>query len=88
MIYNILSWLVFGLVVGAIARFLVPGQQPMHWVATIVLGVVGSFIGGGISWLLFGSGNGQINPAGLVMSIVGAVVLVLLYSRVMASKGA
>jgi uncharacterized membrane protein YeaQ/YmgE (transglycosylase-associated protein family) len=83
MIYNIISWLVFGLVVGAVARFLVPGKQPMHWMATVLLGVLGSFLGGGISYLLFGSNNGQVNPAGLIMSIIGAVVLVLIYCRVM-----
>lgn len=85
---NIISWLLFGLVVGAIARFLVPGKQPMHWMGTVVLGILGSFLGGGISYLLFGSSNGQINPAGLVMSIVGAVALVLLYCRVMTLKTA
>jgi uncharacterized membrane protein YeaQ/YmgE (transglycosylase-associated protein family) len=85
MFYNVISWLVFGLVVGAIARFLVPGKQPMHWMATIALGILGSFLGGGISYLIFGSPSGTIDPAGLVLSIVGAVVLVLVYCRVMIS---
>ena len=88
MIYNIVSWLVFGLIIGVIARFLVPGKQPMHWPATILLGIAGSFVGGAISWVLFGGGNGAVNPAGGIMSIIGAVILVLVYSRVMAGKTA
>jgi uncharacterized membrane protein YeaQ/YmgE (transglycosylase-associated protein family) len=88
MIYSIISWLVFGLIVGAIARLLVPGKQDMHWVATILLGVVGSFVGGGISWLIFGSPDDAVNPAGWIFSIIGAIILVLVYSRVVASRTA
>jgi len=84
--YSVISWLVFGLVIGAIARFLVPGKQPMHWMATILLGVLGSFLGGGISWLLFGAPNSAVNPGGWIMSIIGAVILVLVYCRVMTSE--
>jgi len=84
-IYDAVSWVVFGLVVGLIARFLVPGKQPMHWMLTVVLGILGSFVGGGISWLLFGGVNGAVNPSGWVMSILGAIVLVLVYSRIMTS---
>jgi uncharacterized membrane protein YeaQ/YmgE (transglycosylase-associated protein family) len=80
-IYSIISWIVFGLIVGAIARFLVPGKQSMGWLATIVLGVVGSFLGGGISWLLFGSPTGAVNPAGWILSIIGAIIVILLYGR-------
>lgn len=81
LIFSVISWLVFGLIVGAVARFLVPGQQSMSWLATIVLGVVGSFVGGAISWLIFGTPDGSVNPAGWIMSIVGAVILVLAYIR-------
>lgn len=84
-IYDVVSWVVFGLVVGLIARFLVPGKQPIHWMLTVVLGIVGSFVGGGISWLLFGGANGAVNPGGWVMSILGAIILVLVYSRIMTS---
>jgi uncharacterized membrane protein YeaQ/YmgE (transglycosylase-associated protein family) len=81
MIYSIISWLVFGLIVGAIARLLVPGRQSMGWPTTIAMGVVGSFVGGAISWLIFGTPNNHINPAGWIMSIVGGVIVVLLYIR-------
>lgn len=71
---DIVSWIVFGLVAGAIARFLHPGRDPMGWVGTIVLGVVGSVIGGGIAYLLH-LGNRPFAPAGMLLSIIGAIIL-------------
>ena len=84
MLYTVISWAVFGLIVGMIARFLVPGQQAMGWIATIALGVLGSFAGGAISWLIFGTPTSAINPAGWIMSIIGGVICVLLYVRLSA----
>ena len=81
MLYSLISWTVFGLIVGAIARFLVPGQQSMGCISTILLGVAGSFVGGGISWLLFGTPDNGINPAGWIMSILGGILVVLAYVR-------
>jgi uncharacterized membrane protein YeaQ/YmgE (transglycosylase-associated protein family) len=78
---SVISWLVFGLIVGAIARFLVPGRQDMGWFATILLGILGSVAGGLISWAIFGTPQGTINAAGWLMSIVGAILLVLIYGR-------
>ena len=54
----IVSWIIFGLVIGLIARFLMPGRQTMGWITTIGLGVVGSFVGGTIGAFLTGSANG------------------------------
>jgi len=88
MLFSVISWIVFGAIVGAIARFLVPGQQSMSIVMTIVLGVVGSFVGGAISWLIFGTPTGNINPAGWIMSIVGAIIVVLVYVRLQSPKSA
>jgi uncharacterized membrane protein YeaQ/YmgE (transglycosylase-associated protein family) len=84
--YHIIGWAVFGLVVGAVARFLVPGKQSMSWLMTAVLGVVGSFVGGGISWLIWGSPEGQIHPGGWILSILGAILVVVLYSWVTAKR--
>ena len=83
---SVISWLVFGLVVGAIARLLMPGRQAMSWLMTIVLGVVGSFAGGAISGLIFGSSEGLVQPAGWIMSVVGALIVLFIYSRFAASK--
>jgi uncharacterized membrane protein YeaQ/YmgE (transglycosylase-associated protein family) len=79
-VFHIIGWLIFGLIVGAIARFLVPGKQPMSWLMTALLGIVGSFLGGGISWLIWGNPEGTFNPAGWIMSIVGAIIVVLIYA--------
>ncbi len=48
----IISWAVFGLVAGAIARLLHPGRDPMGWFGTMLLGILGSFLGGGAAYLL------------------------------------
>ena len=82
---SILIWLVFGLVVGVIAKLLVPGRDPGGAIVTILIGIVGSFIGGGISFLLFGARQ-PYAPAGLIMSILGSIVLLLLY-RKLARRG-
>jgi uncharacterized membrane protein YeaQ/YmgE (transglycosylase-associated protein family) len=83
-VFSIIGWIVFGFIVGVLARFLVPGKQNMSWLMTAVLGIVGSFVGGGISWLIWGNPAGQYNPAGWIMSIVGAILVVVIYSRVAA----
>ena len=49
---TVLGWAIFGLIAGAIARFVLPGRQSMGWLMTMILGVVGSFVGGGLSYLL------------------------------------
>ena len=63
--------LLFGAMVGGLAKWMMPGKCPEGWVPAIVLGIVGSAVGG----LPFGG-----NPAGLVGSVVGAVVVLYLYS--------
>jgi uncharacterized membrane protein YeaQ/YmgE (transglycosylase-associated protein family) len=85
-LFNIVCWIVFGLIVGAIARFLLPGAQSMGWLATILLGVIGSFAGGTLSALALGQSEGNVQPAGWLMSIVGAIVVLFAYSRLSARK--
>ncbi len=53
---------------------------------TAVLGIIGSLVGGGISWLIFGSPEGTYNPGGWIMSIIGAIIVVLIYSRLVAGR--
>jgi uncharacterized membrane protein YeaQ/YmgE (transglycosylase-associated protein family) len=74
---TIISWAVFGLVIGLIARALYPGRQPMGFVMTMILGIIGSFIGGFISWAMgFRPEEGAFRGAGWIMSIIGALVVV------------
>jgi uncharacterized membrane protein YeaQ/YmgE (transglycosylase-associated protein family) len=77
---DIIGWIVIGLIVGGIARFLVPGRDPMGCVMTILLGIAGAILGGYISRFLFGTHvtTGYARP-GFLVSLVGAILLVLLY---------
>ena len=70
----LISWAVFGLVAGAIARLLHPGRDPMGLFGTMLLGILGSFLGGGVAYLL-GFGTSVYEPGGWIASIIGAIVL-------------
>jgi uncharacterized membrane protein YeaQ/YmgE (transglycosylase-associated protein family) len=72
---------IIGIVAGFIARALVPGRDPMGIGGTMLLGIVGSFIGGFLGWALFGSDleDGAFQTAGLLGSIIGAVIALLVY---------
>ncbi len=74
---GILMFIVFGLVVGLLARALMPGRQSMGLGMTTLLGIAGSFIGGFIGALLTDSRVGDFNTAGMIGSILGAMVLLL-----------
>jgi uncharacterized membrane protein YeaQ/YmgE (transglycosylase-associated protein family) len=84
MIGLIVSILVIGLLAGALARLLVPGKQNLSVPMTIVLGVVGSFVGGFLGYLLFGkdSAQGFLQPSGVIGSIIGAVIVLVIWLRV------
>jgi uncharacterized membrane protein YeaQ/YmgE (transglycosylase-associated protein family) len=83
---DIIVWLLVGLIAGAIARFLVPGRDPMGWLGTLALGLVGSLIGGFLGDL-FARGDQEFSPAGLIGSIIGAVLALLAY-RALARRSA
>jgi uncharacterized membrane protein YeaQ/YmgE (transglycosylase-associated protein family) len=84
MIGLIVSILVIGLIAGALARLLVPGKQNLSVAMTIVLGVVGSFVGGFLGYLLFhkDSAEGFLQPSGIVGSVIGALVVLVIWLRV------
>lgn len=84
MIGFVITMLVVGLVAGFLARALVPGRDPMGIGATIVLGVVGSFIGGFLGYVLMGKdlNQGALQPSGLIGSVIGAVIALLVWRRV------
>lgn len=73
---------IVGAVAGFIARFLVPGRDPLGVGATIALGIVGSFIGGFLGWAIFGKDldEGALQASGIIGSIIGAVVALLAYN--------
>ncbi|MDP9496471.1 MAG: GlsB/YeaQ/YmgE family stress response membrane protein [Actinomycetota bacterium] len=84
MLTGLLMLIIVGAIAGFIARALVPGRDAMSIGATIVLGVVGSFIGGFLGALLFGKDavSGLLQPSGIIGSIVGAVIALLVYRAV------
>ncbi len=76
---GILSWIVMGLIVGVLAKFIMPGKDPGGMIITILLGIVGSFVGGFIgSFLGFGSVTG-FNVESLLLAVGGAVLVLILY---------
>jgi uncharacterized membrane protein YeaQ/YmgE (transglycosylase-associated protein family) len=74
---HIIGWIVFGLIVGAIAKLLMPGPDPGGWIVTILLGIAGALVGGflgrAVGWY------GPNDTAGFFMSVIGAIVLLALY---------
>jgi uncharacterized membrane protein YeaQ/YmgE (transglycosylase-associated protein family) len=74
---EILYWIIFGLIIGVIAKFLMPGRDPGGFVITTLLGIAGAVLGGFIGRALGLYGQGE--SAGWFMSIIGAIVLLLLY---------
>jgi uncharacterized membrane protein YeaQ/YmgE (transglycosylase-associated protein family) len=89
MIGFILGLIVVGLIAGALARFLVPGRDPMGIGATIVLGIVGSFVGGFLADVLFRgeAANRGLRPAGIIGSVIGAIIVLLIYNAVTRRRG-
>ena len=75
--FGILGWIVFGLVVGAIAKLLMPGRDPGGFIVTILLGIVGAVLGGWMGRVMGLYREGE--PAGFLMALVGAVILLALY---------
>jgi uncharacterized membrane protein YeaQ/YmgE (transglycosylase-associated protein family) len=76
---SFLWWLIVGLIVGALARLVMPGKDAMGTIATMLLGIAGSILGGLISWAIWGTDNGRFQPAGFILSLIGAIVLLWLY---------
>jgi uncharacterized membrane protein YeaQ/YmgE (transglycosylase-associated protein family) len=81
---HIIGFLIFGLIVGLLARAIYPGRQQMSWLGTAVLGMTGSLVGGVIGHTLWGAssapdGSWGFTPGGLISSIVGAIVVLFVY---------
>ena len=89
MIGFILYLILVGLVAGFIARALVPGRDPMSVTGTILLGIVGSFIGGFLGYVLFNKDldEGALQASGVIGSIIGAVIALLIYRAVASRRG-
>ena len=80
----ILYLLIIGIIAGYLARLLVPGRDNIGFGRTVILGIVGSFIGGLLGYLIFGEDldQGGLQASGLIGSVIGAVIALLIYRAV------
>ena len=76
---HIIGMVIVGLIAGALARLLMPGKDPMGIIMTIILGIAGSFVGGFIATLIWRHETGTFRPGGLLLSVLGAILLLFLW---------
>jgi uncharacterized membrane protein YeaQ/YmgE (transglycosylase-associated protein family) len=84
-VLHIIWMIILGLIVGAIARLIVPGRQPMGWIATALLGIVGAYVGGTLGSVVFPPHHFTVTPPikhSFLGALVGAVILLLIYKLV------
>lgn len=77
---SILIWCVYGVLVGSVAKSLVPGEERMGFFQTVALGVAGSYVGGAVSYLL--GFESALEPTGIFLGIAGAVLSLVLYNKI------
>jgi len=81
---SVLGWILFGLVVGIVGKFLMPGRDPGGFLVTILIGIVGAVIGGYV-----GRGLGmyrQDDPVGFIMAVIGSIILLVIYRLLFARR--
>lgn len=80
---SFIGWMIIGLVAGALARFLIPGRQPMGLFLTMMLGLLGSVLGGFLWAIVFGQDPRApgFQAGGLVMSTIGAIIVLAIFVR-------
>ena len=81
---DIILWIVFGLVVGVVAKFIMPGSDPGGIVVTAVLGIVGAMVGGWVGRAMGWYRDGD--AAGFIMAVVGAIIVLAIYRLVMGNR--
>ena len=81
---GIIGFIVVGLIAGFIARAVVPGRQNLSIGLTLLLGIVGSFVGGFLGFLIFhkDASDGFFQPAGIIGSIIGAIIVLIIWINV------
>ena len=86
--WGLITLLIVGLVAGFIARVVVPGPNPLSFLGTIGLGIVGSFIGGFLGYVIFGHNitDGAFQTSGLLGSLLGSVIALLIWRKVQTKK--
>jgi uncharacterized membrane protein YeaQ/YmgE (transglycosylase-associated protein family) len=75
----LLGWIVFGLIVGALAKLVMPGKDPGGIIVTMLLGIVGAVLGGFLGRMVGWYGPGE--PAGFISAFIGAVLILFIYRK-------
>ena len=81
-VMGLLSWIVFGLIAGGVAKFLMPGRDPGGCIITMIIGIVGALLGGWVATLFGFGGISGFDFRSLVIAIVGAILLLLLWRMI------
>jgi uncharacterized membrane protein YeaQ/YmgE (transglycosylase-associated protein family) len=74
---GVIGWIIFGLIVGIVAKFLMPGRDPGGFVLTAILGIVGALLGGYLGRAMGWYQEGE--PAGFIVAVIGAIIVLFLY---------
>lgn len=80
-IMNIISWAIFGLIAGVIAKMISPGQDPGGFFVTIIIGILGSVLGGWIASLFFTIDENKWSLQGFLVAVLGALILLFIYKK-------
>lgn len=78
--FSVLVWMIYGVIVGSIAKSLIPGHENFGFIQTVLVGVAGSYLGGAFMYLI-GKAD-QVEPAGIVVGIGGAALAIVLYQKI------
>ena len=83
----IIGWIILGLIIGALAKFVMPGNQNMGWLMTIILGIVGSIVGGFLAGLIGISQDDNLWDIGsIVISVLGALLVLFVYGKLVTKQ--
>ena len=85
-VMHVIWMIIVGFIIGVVARFIYPGAVAMGFWATVIVGIVGSLIGGVIGGVLWRSPDGKFHPAGFILSIIGALIVLWLYLNFVATR--
>ncbi len=75
---HVIGWIVFGFIIGLLARAIVPGRQHMGFIMTTLLGIAGSLIGGFVASAIVGRSVDELHGAGFIGSLIGAILLLVI----------